>query len=139
MKTHFARWATVATLAIAIGGTGTVASAGQSQEARSTAGAEARAKADALVARMTLDEKIALLHGLFPPMAAGKTTNELIPSAGHIDGIPRLGIPWSAKATPRLASPIRSSSARATWRLPCPPVSPRRRASIPPSRGRAAR
>ena len=93
MKTHFARWATVATLAIAIGGTGTVASAGQSQEARSTAGAEARAKADALVARMTLDEKIALLHGLFPPMAAGKTTNELIPSAGHIDGIPRLGIP----------------------------------------------
>ena len=42
---------------------------------------------------MTLDEKIALLHGLFPPMAKGKTANELIPSAGHIDGIPRLGIP----------------------------------------------
>jgi len=53
----------------------------------------ARARADALVARLTLDEKIALLHGLFPPMAAGKTANELIPSAGHIDGIPRLGIP----------------------------------------------
>lgn len=55
--------------------------------------ADARARADALVAKMTLDEKIALLHGLFPPMAAGKTDNELIPSAGHIDGIPRLGIP----------------------------------------------
>lgn len=53
----------------------------------------ARARADALVARMTLDEKIGLLHGLFPPMAKGKTANELIPSAGHIDGIPRLGIP----------------------------------------------
>ena len=53
----------------------------------------ARAKARAIVARMTLDEKIALVHGLFPPMAAGKTTNELIPSAGHIDGLPRLGVP----------------------------------------------
>ena len=53
----------------------------------------ARARADALVARMTLDEKIALLHGLFPPMAAGKTASELVPSAGHIDGLPRLGVP----------------------------------------------
>ncbi|KQM67811.1 beta-glucosidase [Sphingomonas sp. Leaf17] len=54
---------------------------------------DARARAAAIVARMTLDEKIALAHGLFPPMAAGKTANELIPSAGHIDGIPRLGVP----------------------------------------------
>ncbi|CAA9507783.1 MAG: GH3 [uncultured Sphingomonadaceae bacterium] len=55
--------------------------------------AAARARADALVARMTLDEKIALVHGLFPPMAKGKTRSELIPSAGHIDGVPRLGVP----------------------------------------------
>jgi beta-glucosidase len=53
----------------------------------------ARSRAAAIVARMTLDEKIALLHGLFPPKAAGKTPNELIQAAGHIDGIPRLGIP----------------------------------------------
>ena len=53
----------------------------------------ARARADAVVARMTLDEKIALVHGLFPPFAKGKTPNELIPSAGHIDGIARLGVP----------------------------------------------
>ena len=53
----------------------------------------ARARADAIVARMTMDEKIQLVHGLFPPMAKGKTANELIPSAGHIDGIPRLGVP----------------------------------------------
>ncbi|MEN2787185.1 beta-glucosidase [Sphingomonas qilianensis] len=52
-----------------------------------------RARAEAIVARMTDDEKIALVHGLFPPMAAGKTANALIPSAGHIDGIPRLGVP----------------------------------------------
>ncbi len=54
---------------------------------------DAPARAAAIVARMTLDEKIALAHGLFPPMAAGKTANELIPSAGHVDGIPRLGVP----------------------------------------------
>lgn len=54
---------------------------------------DARARAEALVAQMTLDEKIGLVHGLFPPMAKGKTVNELIPSAGHIDGIPRLGVP----------------------------------------------
>ena len=52
-----------------------------------------RARADRIVARMTQAEKFALVHGLFPPMAAGKTPNELIPSAGHIDGIPRLGVP----------------------------------------------
>ena len=54
---------------------------------------DARARAQAIVARMTIDEKIALLHGLFPPFAKGKTANELIPSAGHIDGIARLGVP----------------------------------------------
>lgn len=54
---------------------------------------DAQARARAIVARMTLDEKLLLVHGLFPPMADGKTTNELIPSAGHIDGVPRLGIP----------------------------------------------
>jgi len=53
----------------------------------------ARARAEALVARMTDAEKLRLLHGLFPPMAAGKTAETLIPSAGHIDGVPRLGIP----------------------------------------------
>ncbi|MGH6613996.1 beta-glucosidase [Sphingomonas sp.] len=59
----------------------------------SAARADARTRAEAFVARMTLDEKIALVHGLFPPRAKGKTANELIPSAGHIDGIPRLGVP----------------------------------------------
>jgi beta-glucosidase len=61
--------------------------------AKASAATDARVRAEAIVARMTLDEKIALAHGLFPPMAAGKTANELIPSAGHIDGILRLGIP----------------------------------------------
>ena len=61
--------------------------------ALSPAPSPARARADALVAKLTLDEKIALVHGLFPPHAAGKTANELIQAAGHIDGVPRLGIP----------------------------------------------
>lgn len=67
-------------------------SAAETQSARIT-GDAAQVRARAIVARMTLDEKIALVHGLFPPMAAGKTSNELIPSAGHIDGVPRLGVP----------------------------------------------
>ena len=76
--------------------TGVAPSGGQSVPAAATQGAkpgDAHARAEAIVARMTLDEKIKLLHGLFPPLAAGKTSDELIPSAGHIDGIPRLGVP----------------------------------------------
>ncbi|TKD52796.1 beta-glucosidase [Sphingomonas baiyangensis] len=60
--------------------------------------AAAAERARGIVARMTFDEKIALLHGLFPPMAAGKTPNELIPSAGHVDGIARLGVPIVRKS-----------------------------------------
>ncbi|RZM25977.1 MAG: glycoside hydrolase family 3 protein, partial [Sphingomonas sp.] len=63
------------------------------RDSAAPASVDARARAAAIVARMTIDEKIALAHGLFPPMAAGKTRNELIPSAGHIDGIARLGVP----------------------------------------------
>ncbi|MEG3179517.1 beta-glucosidase [Sphingomonas sp. LT1P40] len=69
------------------------ATAGFAQQAPAPATQDARARATAIVAQMTLDEKIALVHGLFPPFAKGKTQNELIPSAGHIDGIPRLGVP----------------------------------------------
>ena len=53
----------------------------------------ARARADSIVRQMTTEEKILLVHGLFPPMAAGKSSEELIPSAGHVDAIARLGVP----------------------------------------------
>ena len=50
------------------------------------------ARADALLAKMTVDEQIALLHGVMPalmnPMPAGT-----IRSAGYVPGLPRLGIP----------------------------------------------
>lgn len=52
---------------------------------------EVRAKA--LVAAMTRAEKIGLVHGYFPPLSPPAVRSRLIPSAGHIDGIPRLGIP----------------------------------------------
>ncbi len=73
--------------------TGAMSAAPPSSSADAPDNSDARARAAAIVARMTIDEKIALVHGLFPPMAKGKTVNELIPSAGHIDGIPRLGVP----------------------------------------------
>jgi len=66
---------------------------GPARPATKARAGDARARAAAIVAKMTLDEKIGLLHGLFPPRAAGKTRNELIQAAGHIDGVPHLGIP----------------------------------------------
>ena len=45
------------------------------------------ARLDALLARMTLDEKIALLHGAPEPLASYEG------QAGYLPGIPRLGVP----------------------------------------------
>jgi beta-glucosidase len=55
----------------------------------------AEQRARSLVAAMTLDEKLQLVHGLFPPKAIGQpgAPADIIPSAGHVPGIPRLGIP----------------------------------------------
>ncbi len=50
------------------------------------------ARAAALVARMTTDEKIALVHGHFPMFTKGKPAGMTL-HAGYIPGIPRLGIP----------------------------------------------
>lgn len=53
-------------------------------------------RANALVARMTREEKLRLIHGYFPPMAdrtPGAPLDAMIPSAGYIPGVPRLGIP----------------------------------------------
>lgn len=52
-----------------------------------------QSRADALVRAMTLDEKLQLIHGYFPPLAKPVPPISMIPSAGHIPGIPRLGIP----------------------------------------------
>lgn len=53
----------------------------------------ASARADDLVAAMTLQEKLAIIHGYFPPLAKPNPPVAMIPSAGHIPGVPRLGIP----------------------------------------------
>ena len=82
-----------AALAVSLLLTGTSGTVAIAQTTPLRKGADARARADAVVAKMTLDQKIALVHGLFPPMAKGKTTNLLIPSAGHIDGVPQFGVP----------------------------------------------
>lgn len=50
------------------------------------------ARADALVRAMTHVEKLQLVHGLFPPRA-NPAPADMIPSAGYVPGIPRLGIP----------------------------------------------
>ena len=70
----------------------------QAQPAPAVAAASQTAaqRADALLAQMTQDEKLQLIHGYFPPLAnrtPGAPVEEMIPSAGHIPGIARLGIP----------------------------------------------
>ena len=51
------------------------------------------ARADALVAAMTRDEKLRLVRTYFPPLAKPAAEMGMIPSAGHMPGVPRLGIP----------------------------------------------
>lgn len=50
-------------------------------------------RAGLIVKAMTLDEKVQLVHGFFPPLAKPAQAMGMIPSAGHIPGIPRLGVP----------------------------------------------
>ncbi|USI73406.1 beta-glucosidase [Sphingomonas morindae] len=53
------------------------------------------ARAEALVRAMTQDEKLQIVRTWFPPLAKGKpgAPDDLIPSAGEMVGVPRLGIP----------------------------------------------
>lgn len=74
-----------------MGGSMNVAAIAQTAPAAVVQSAESRA--DALVRSMTLDEKLQLIHGYFPPMAKPVPPIAMIPSAGHIPGIPRLRIP----------------------------------------------
>ncbi len=55
----------------------------------------AQARASALVSAMTQDEKLQLVRTWFPPFAQGKpgAPADMIPSAGQMVGVPRLGIP----------------------------------------------
>ena len=52
----------------------------------------AEARAAALVKAMTGAEKLRYVHGLFPPWAKPAPA-DMIPSAGYVPGVPRLGIP----------------------------------------------
>jgi beta-glucosidase len=55
----------------------------------------AEARADRLVKQLSLEEKLRLVHGYFPPFVIGKPgmPTDIIPSAGYVPGVPRLGIP----------------------------------------------
>ncbi len=55
--------------------------------------ADAKARAAALVAQMTTAEKLSLVHGYFPPRAKPVPPVVMVPSAGYVPGVERLGIP----------------------------------------------
>jgi beta-glucosidase len=50
-------------------------------------------RAAMLVKQMTREEKLRLIHTYFPPRATSAAAMRMIPSAGHMPGVPRLGIP----------------------------------------------
>jgi beta-glucosidase len=52
----------------------------------------AAARAAALVKAMTLQEKLTYVHGLFPNKIDPRPA-DMVPSAGYVPGVPRLGIP----------------------------------------------
>lgn len=52
----------------------------------------AAARAAALVKAMTLEEKLTYVHGLFPNKIDPRPA-DMVPSAGYVPGVPRLGIP----------------------------------------------
>lgn len=53
---------------------------------------EAGRRAEALVQQMTREEQLRYVFGYFPPMSKDRPA-DMIPSAGYVPGIPRLGIP----------------------------------------------
>ncbi len=90
-------FSSVAALALAGVLSASVTSSALAQTAPAGAAAtSSAARADALVQAMTREEKLSLVHGYFPPMAnktPGAPLDQMIPSAGYVPGVPRLGIP----------------------------------------------
>ncbi len=85
-----------ATAAILIGAS---ADAGQTQARRAAGGPQVQgeaqdddARAAALAAKMTREEQLRYVFGYFPPMSKDRPA-DMIPSAGYVPGVPRLGIP----------------------------------------------
>ncbi len=81
-------------------------------------GAAGDARASALVSKMTLDEKIQLVHGIgIPNLGMGGPFPVWAKGAGYIPGIPRLGIPSIASADAAAGVSVKGSGATA---LPAP-------------------
>lgn len=102
----------------------------------STASVDAGARASALVARMTREEKLQLVHGYFPPMAnrtPGAPLADMIPSAGYVPGIPRLGIPPLRESDASLGVANQVEQRRGDVATALPSASPPQPHSIPRS------
>ena len=70
-----------------------IASAAAGAAVAASSPADPASRAAALVAQLTTAEKLALVHAYFPPLAKPNPPVAMIPSAGHLPGVPRLGIP----------------------------------------------
>ena len=87
------RWAAASLMALAFAAP-VVAQDGASPSsaASSAQAAAAETRANALAEKMTRAEKLRYVQGYFPPMSKDRPA-DMIPSAGYVPGVPRLGIP----------------------------------------------
>ncbi|MEG3086992.1 beta-glucosidase family protein [Sphingomonas sp. PB4P5] len=88
--TAVARFALAAALAAA---PATLSAQGTLPKAAADRAAPPQVRANALVKAMTRAEKLRLVRTYFPPFVKDAAARGMVPSAGHMPGVPRLGIP----------------------------------------------
>ena len=89
---EYRRFSSIAAFGTALTALPVLAQQARSLHPATVAETPAQARADALAAELMTDEKLIYVHGYFPPFSKDKPT-DVIPSAGYVPGIPRLGIP----------------------------------------------
>ena len=78
-------------------------------------------RAELLNRELTLDERIAMVHGIMAlPIGTTRIPREAIPAAGYIPGVPRLGIPalFESDASLGVTNPFRIRSGDGATALP---------------------
>ncbi|SUJ34725.1 Uncharacterised protein [Sphingomonas paucimobilis] len=95
-------------------------------------------RARALVKAMTRAEKLAYVHGLFPPMTKERHA-DMIPSAGYVPGVPRLGVPTLRESDASLGVANQVEQRKGDTATALPSSLATAPASIPPSPMPAAR
>jgi len=92
---RFARQLLIGTagLGLILGGATPAVARAKTTDTDATIASDPDARANAIVRQMTLDEKIAMVHGTFGSTILRTRPTEKRTGAGHVPGVPRLGVP----------------------------------------------